>query len=322
MFERWSLKFPITLGVVLIVLLVLLTVGWIMMAVSSALGGWRHPAVFWTMLAVGTSFLLTVLAGVVMYLTLTIRSINLNQRQSNFIDAVTHELKSPIASLKLYLQTLTRQSVSNEEREAFHQYMLEDLQRLDQLINHLLAAARLERREESARTEPVNLAELLADLSRQVSEQYRVPEDNVVLELQPCTIDAVLEDVAILFRNIIDNAFKYAGDPPEVAIRLYRDGRGRPVVQVEDNGRGIPADLRRRVFGRFVRLGDELVRDRPGTGLGLYLVRTLTHRLRGSVRVRDPLRYRQGTMFEVVLPAACVRDSATVPAKEPSLPSH
>ncbi|GIW92268.1 MAG: hypothetical protein KatS3mg110_0309 [Pirellulaceae bacterium] len=318
MFERWSLKFPITLGVVLIVLLVLLTIGWIMLTISSALGGWQHPAMFWTMLALGTSFLVTVLVGVVMYLTLTVRTINLNQRQTNFIDAVTHELKSPIASLKLYLQTLTRQTVSDEERSAFHQYMMEDVQRLDQLINHLLAAARLERYEQVSRTEVVDLNELLGTLAEDVAEQYHVAPGTVRLELQPCSIQAVSDEAVILFRNIIDNAVKYAGDPPQVAIRLYRDTRNRVVIQVEDNGRGIPAALRRHVFGRFVRVGDELVRDRPGTGLGLYLVRTIAQRWRATVRIRDPMGWRQGTMFEVVLPATMVVESRTQSAVQHS----
>ncbi len=308
MFERWSLKFPITLGIVLIVLLVLLTVGWVMLTLRSALGGWQHPAMFWTMLAVGTSFLVTVLVGVVMYLTLTVRTINLNQRQSNFIDAVTHELKSPIASLKLYLQTLTRQQVTEQERHAFQQYMLEDVQRLDQLINHLLAAARLERGEQVSRAESIELNTLLQTLAEDVTEQYHVPQDTVRLELEPCTIHAVPDEAVIVFRNIIDNAVKYAGDPPQVVIRMQRAPRGRVVVQVEDNGRGIPAQLRRRVFGRFIRVGDELMRDRPGTGLGLYLVRSLVQRWRGTVRIRDPVAFPRGTMFEVVLPAALLQD--------------
>src|SRR5437868_6928732 len=136
MFERKSLKWPITLGVVMILLLVVLTVGWVLLAVF---GGQ------WTWLSIGTTFLAFVLAGVVMYLVLTVKAINLGRRQSNFIDSVTHELKSPIASLKLYLQTLNRRATTEEEKATFYRDMLDDVERLDHLINHLLDAARLER---------------------------------------------------------------------------------------------------------------------------------------------------------------------------------
>ena len=126
MFERRSLKWPITLGVIMIVLIVALTVGWIMLAVSGALNEKGAAPLYWTLLTVGTTFLVLVLVGVVMYLALSVKEINLNRRQSNFMDAVTHELKSPIASLKLYLQTLHRRQVSEEEQAKFHRYMLED----------------------------------------------------------------------------------------------------------------------------------------------------------------------------------------------------
>ncbi len=108
-------------------------------------------------------------------------------------------------------------------------------------------------------------------------------------------------DLDIIFRNLIDNAVKYAGQPPQVEVTAGPGGPEEVVVQVADNGRGIPFHLRRKIFGRFVRLGLELERDKPGTGLGLYIVRTLLQRLRGRIRVRDP-KAGPGTVFEVHLP--------------------
>src|SRR5688500_12483103 len=145
MFERKSLKLPITLGVVMIVLLVLLMVGWVLLAVFGALADDQRAGLYWALLSIGSTVLVFVLVGVVMYLTLSIKAINLSRRQSNFIDSVTHELKSPIASLKLYLQTLNRRKLSAEEQESFYKFMLEDVERLDSLINHLLDAARMDR---------------------------------------------------------------------------------------------------------------------------------------------------------------------------------
>src|SRR5687767_3474580 len=129
MCDRRSLKWPITLGVTLLVLLVVLTIGWVLLSIL----GMRNTAsapLYWTLLTVGTLLLILVITGVSLYLTLTIKTINLNRRQSNFMDSITHELKSPIASLKLCLQTLDRRAVSAEEQAKFHRFMLEDVERL------------------------------------------------------------------------------------------------------------------------------------------------------------------------------------------------
>ncbi|HYW80561.1 MAG TPA: ATP-binding protein, partial [Thermoguttaceae bacterium] len=103
------------------------------------------------------------------------------------------------------------------------------------------------------------------------------------------------------FRNLLDNAVKYAGSPPEVEVSTGRMADGRVVTLISDNGRGIPPKMRRKIFGRFVRLGMELEREKPGTGLGLYIVRTLVRRLRGRIRVNDR-EGGPGTVFEVELP--------------------
>src|SRR3990172_648627 len=137
---RPSYGWPITLAVVMIVLVVALIVGWVILILREV----EQSALFWVMLVVGTSFLVLVLVGVVLYLLISIKGIRLNQRQSNFMDSVSHELKSPIASLKLYLQTLSRRSVTEEQQANFYRFMLDDVERLDTLINHMLDAARLD----------------------------------------------------------------------------------------------------------------------------------------------------------------------------------
>lgn len=145
MLERRSLTGPITLGVVMILTVVALAIGWVSLSVWAATDNRETAVVYYLLLAIGSIGLAVVLAGVIAYLTLTVKAINLNRRQSNFIDSVTHELKSPIASLKLYLQTMSRHTVDPAQSQDFHRMMLEDVERLDQLINHLLDAARIER---------------------------------------------------------------------------------------------------------------------------------------------------------------------------------
>lgn len=300
MLERRSLRAPITLGVVMIVLVVLLAAVWIFGNLFGPAGPFKSSAAFWGFLATGTVLLACVLAGVIAYLTLTVKAFNLNRRQSNFIDAVTHELKSPIASLKLYLQTMNRRSVDEQQRKDFHQFMLEDVERLDSLINHLLDAARIERGVEPADTETLRLDELLRQCSTAACVRYRLPPDTVVVESEPIEIRSQLVQLEILFRNLIDNAVKYGGSPPHVRVVANLISEGRVTVQVVDNGPGIPANQRRKVFGRFVRLGSELERSKPGTGLGLHLVRTVTKALGGSIQVSEG-DDGSGTLFEVVL---------------------
>lgn len=302
MSSRRSIGLPIILAILMIVLLIALTIGWVVLAVYGALGHAKMAGLYWTLLTVGTTSLVLVLVGTVTYLSLSIKAINLNQRQSNFIDSVTHELKSPIASLKLYVQTLSRRRVSLDQQEGFYRYMLDDVERLDHLINHLLDAARVDRESVDEQWEAVDLAQILAGCSSSVCLRYRVPRDTVRLDVQPSLVTARPVDLDMIFRNLIDNAVKYAGDQPRVEITSRLDSGRQAVILIRDNGPGIPHALRKKMFGRFVRLGAELERKQPGTGLGLYIVRTLVKRLRGRVRVRDTAT-ATGTVFEVCLPA-------------------
>lgn len=315
MFPRRSLKLPITLGVVMIVLLVGLTVGWVFLAVYTK----ASAAFYWTFLSVGTSFLALVLIGVVTYLTLSIKAVNLNRRQSNFLDSVTHELKSPIASLKLYLQTMTRRQVSEEERKDFCQYMLDDVKRLDELVNHLLDTARLGKGSVDEEREDVELSSLLRQCAETVCLRHHVPIETVQFNLSECAVFARRGDLELIFRNLIDNAVKYAGAPPQVEVNLESESGDRVAVRISDNGPGIPAKLRRKIFGRFVRVGEELERQKPGTGLGLYLVRIMIKRLRGTIRVHDGPN-ATGTVFEVHLPGrhSEPEDTPTEQTNQPS----
>jgi signal transduction histidine kinase len=179
--------------------------------------------------------------------------------------------------------------------------MLEDVERLDHLIDHVLDAGKLETRPKETDLEDVLLDDVLRDCAQAACLRYRIDPQTIHQELHPCAVRARRIDLEMIFRNLIDNAIKYAGNPPRVVVRLAPLGEDRARVLVEDNGRGIPPSMRRKVFGRFVRLGVELRRDRPGTGLGLYIARTLVRRLRGKIHVRDPER-GPGTVFEVELP--------------------
>lgn len=301
MFERRSLRWPITLGVIMFVVLAALLVGWVLLTVPNILNG---SGLYIALLSIGATLLTLAIVGTALYLTLSIKAINLSRRQSNFIDSVTHELKSPIASLKLYLQTLNRRHVSAAEQEVFFRDMLEDVERLDTLISHLLDAARLERDRPSPPPEDLRLDEVLRRCAGEVCMRQQQPAEIVQFELTPAVVRAARVDLELVFRNLIDNAVKYADDEqPRVEVSLRHATGERLLVTIADNGRGIPHSLRHRLFGRFVRLGSELERDKPGTGLGLYLVRTMVTRLGGKIRIRDR---SPGATFEVELPGHTV----------------
>jgi two-component system, OmpR family, phosphate regulon sensor histidine kinase PhoR len=308
MFERRSLKLPITLGVLMFVALAALLIGWI---VLSSFGIWSDASragLYITLLSIGATLLTLAIVGTAMYLTLTIKAINLSRRQSNFIDSVTHELKSPIAALKLYLQTLNRRQISPAEQEVFFKDMLEEVERLDRLSNHLLDAARLEKDRVGPPPTDVRLDEVLRACAHEVCLRYERPEYIVTLDVIPAVVCAARVDLELVFRNLIDNAVKYADDEqPRVEVTLRQEDASCVVVCVSDNGRGIPPSLRHRVFGRFARLGSELERDKPGTGLGLYIVRTMIGRIGGKIRVHDRDR-GTGASFEVSLPGRLVED--------------
>ena len=287
----------------MIVMLVALIIGWVLLSIFGVAAKPQGAVLFWTMLPLGIIFLATVLAGVIVYMVLAIKAINLSQRQSNFIDSVTHELKSPIASLKLYVQTLSRMELSRQDQVAFYNYMLDDVERLDHLINHLLEAGRLDQKPDPAENELVRLDELLRESATAVCHRHRVPVEAVTLKVAPCVTRARKVDLEMIFQNLIDNAIKYGGQPAQVDVSLEFDRGPYAVARVSDQGRGIPHQLRRAVFGRFVRLGVELERKTKGTGLGLYIVGTLVKRLKGKVLVRDR-EGGPGCTFEVRLLAA------------------
>jgi signal transduction histidine kinase len=303
-FERKSLKWPILVAILMIVMLVGLTIGWVLLNVFSALDAEKtsRSAIYWILLSVGAVFFACLLAGVILYLIWLIQNINLNRRQSNFIDAVTHELKTPIASLKLYLQTLNRRDVQGPQRQEFYATMMEDVDRLDRLINQLLDVARLQRdKQDLDAKEWVSLRELVEECVSRLAKQHSVSTDLFRMEIEDCQVLAHRIDIDVLLGNLLDNAIKYSAKEPEIEIRITFQNDSA-LIAISDNGQGIPRHLRRKIFWRFYRAGDELERRKPGVGLGLFLVRSIVERLKGSIVVSERIE-QPGATFLVTLPA-------------------
>ncbi len=302
MWKPRGVGWPIALTIVMIVLLAAVMTGWILGFIHLAAQSPLRSGWYWFALAMGTTFLALILVGVVLHMSISVKEIRLSQRQANFIDSVTHELKSPIASLKLYLQTLDRRALTDGERAAFQKYMMEDVERLHTLINHLLDAARAQHAPTEEELVEVEVKSVLERCAEAIRSKYLLPPDAVRLEATAAIVRGRPVEVEMIFRNIIDNAVKYAEGVPEVRIESCPDEQGQVRTRILDNGPGIPARWRRKIFGRFVRLGNELERSKQGTGLGLYIVHTLVRRMKGRVFVRDR-GVQTGTEFEVLLPS-------------------
>lgn len=294
MIKRSSLTWPIMLAVTLLALIVALLVIWI-------IGQATQQA--WALLTVGTIFITLILIGVVIYFIWTIKEYRLNRRQANFIDSVTHELKSPIAAIKLCLQTLDMREVSPQQQREFHRFMLEDIQRLDTLIDHLLAVARVDDVGQPGHVEDVAVDALFRSCADEIVRRYQLEPQQVKVDVAPCTVRAAPRDLEMVLLNLLDNAVKYGGDPAEVLVQAECAPPDRVLIRISDNGRGIRFEFRRKIFRRFFRGGSELERTSKGTGLGLYIVKSLVARMKGRIHVlnRGPLR---GATFEVDLPGS------------------
>lgn len=241
--------------------------------------------------------------GISFYLFLTIKEIQLNRRQANFVDSVTHELKTPIASLKLYLETLQMRELKPEQQADFYRTMGTELVRLDSLISQLLKVGRLDAIGHESPPVELELGSFLRSCAESACAHH-----SCVIE---GTFDFEVDDVVLLsrrmllemiFGNLMDNAIKYGGAKPEVLVTARRRSGDRVLIKVTDNGEGVPYESRARIFQLFYRQGDELSRKRKGTGLGLHIVKTLVGLLRGRITVESRPDNQSGAVFSVDLP--------------------
>jgi signal transduction histidine kinase len=287
------LRLPITLSVALMAMNVTLMICWIVILARG--GGWGA-------LIIGVIVFTLILVGLSFYLFLIIKEVRLNQRQANFVDSVTHELKSPIASLKLYLETLEMRTVTDEQRARFYRVMGEELDRLDHLISQLLEVGRLDAIGGQSEPEEILLETMLRKCGAAACAHHKCDEaTTITYDVQPALLHARPLVVETIFRNLMDNAIKYAGTPPAVEVQVRVTDRGHVLTRIADNGDGVPQELRKRIFGLFYRAGSELTRKQKGTGLGLYIVHTLVRQMKGRVSVHDRPN-QSGSVFEVDLP--------------------
>ncbi len=253
----------------------------------------------WLIMVEGLVLLGVILAGVYVIFLFWRRQAALNKEQKAFINQVTHELKSPLASIRLHLETIRLRHPTAEQLDGFVTTMLADSNRLQGLITKLLEAGRLEQRGLPLSLRPRNLSEfVMTDLERR---QAAIPEGGrMVLDIEP-GLYAMIEPEAfeMVLRNLLENAVNYSPAPPRITVRLFADGN-RCHLSFADCGRGIePSELKRvfRMFYQARRTGDRT----HGTGLGLFIVWALVRRHKGKVWAESP-GVDRGAVFHIVLP--------------------
>jgi signal transduction histidine kinase len=295
---RRSIGFSLTLLSVSLLVVASLGVGWQLLVLNRGI-----EDVDWALVVAGATGSLLIVAGLVWLCVWLLREIGANQRQRAFLDAVTHEMKTPLASMRLYLDTLDRHDPGRTRRQEFLGRMRGDLERLDRTVEQLLSAARAADRRARAQLERVPLSDLLRRCIAEIQQIHQLPDRAVAFESD---VDAQVRgsagELAVVFHNLLENAVKYSDAPVEVSVRVRGPVDGRVNVEIRDRGVGIPSDELRKIFQRFYRAGRDVQRTASGLGLGLFIVRNLVRRQGGRVVARSD-GSGQGSRFVVTLRA-------------------
>ncbi|MGH9549307.1 MAG: sensor histidine kinase [Terriglobales bacterium] len=274
--RRRAVAFFVVLGVCLVLLAVGLNVGWIIL-------NWREGV----LLFLGVIFFALLIAGMIVNTSFLVREIRRNEQHDSFINAVTHELKTPIASIRLYLQTLQHREVDEGQRREFYRLMLDDTDRLMGTVNQVLKAGEAGHKRQDRRV-PVDFSGLVrecVDVAR--SSHHLAPEslryEQSVNHGPAAGVLGDSEELRAAVSNLLDNAVKYSGEQVEIMVRLDTPDEKRVTVSVRDRGVGIKAEELKRIFKRFYRVSNRSLSHVKGTGLGLFIVRAIARKHGGRV---------------------------------------
>lgn len=296
-----SISLPIVLSSVSVTLSVALLVGWTLIIVRNK--PLANDFVADTLLLMfGVVSLIVIMTVLVLFSVFLVREIREVRRQTSFIDSVTHELKSPLAALKLCLETLARPDLPAPQHSRLREMMLDDVERLTGFIDRVLQATRLPAERSLRPLQEIDLAALARRCANVVTRRAHVSEELVRVDVPPGLMLASDEvALAVVLENLIDNAVKYSQPDVEVELSARPGRKGKVVIEIRDRGIGIRRPDLRRVFDRFYRVPDEDVRSRRGTGLGLFVVSALVRSLRGKVMAFSS-GPGLGTTMQVTLP--------------------
>jgi signal transduction histidine kinase len=297
--RRGTIVFFLCLGIGLVALAVALNVGWIIL-------NWRLRV----LLFFGVIFFALIIAGMIVNTTFLLREIRRSEQHDSFINAVTHELKTPVASIRLHLETLQRRELPETQRQEFYRVMLSDTDRLTQTVEQVLRAGRAGDKKAGREKSAVDFRELVRECMEAARIRHHLPVEALRYE-EAASNGAGLrvlgsdEDLRTAVFNVLDNAIKYSGDHVDVRVSLQVRDEKRIVLSVRDHGVGIAPDDMKRIFKRFYRVPHRSLAHVKGTGLGLFIVKSVAEKHGGRVSA-DSAGDGKGTTITMELPRAKV----------------
>jgi len=272
-----AVYFFITLGICVVVAAVALNVTWIIL-------NWRESL----KLFLGAILFMGIIAGVVLNTIFLVREIRRNEQHDSFINAVTHELKTPIASIRLYLQTLQKRDVQEEQRHEFYRSMLQDTDRLMNTVEQVLKAGAAAQKKARGRRLPLEFNVLVRECMETARTRHHL--DANALEYREflnndnsASMIGDPEELRTAVSNLLDNAVKYSPDGINISVELEVTDDERLVLRVRDHGVGIAQHELKRIFKRFYRVTQRSLSQVKGTGLGLFIVRSVARKHKGKV---------------------------------------
>ena len=290
-----AITFFVAFCVLLVAAALSLNIGWIVINAR------RVTPLVWGILAFAL-----IIAGIIVYTVFLVMEIKRNEEHDTFINAVTHELKTPIASIRLYLETLQSRTLAEEQRRQFYEVMLADIDRLHRTVDQVLrAGVARERRKATARVE-VDVGALARECVDIAFVRHHLPPGAIALESQaqqPLIVLGDPDDLRMVISNLLDNAVKYSRDSVRVTVTLAMPTPENVWIRVQDRGIGIPRKQLKRIFNRFYRVQTRGLKPVKGSGLGLYIVRAIARAHGGRVFAQSEGEGR-GATFTVELPRA------------------
>jgi two-component system sensor histidine kinase SenX3 len=290
-----SIVFFIAFSTCLVALALALNVGWILL-------NWRQVA----LLVFGVIFFVAIIIGIVLNTIFLVREIRRNEQHDGFINAVTHELKTPIASIRLYLETLQTREVDEARRKEFYSVMLTDTDRLLRTVEQVLEAGRTGQRRRRIERSVIDLGAVVQESLQTIQTQLNSSEGTIQYserlggDARPL-VRGDHDELRVAVSNLVDNAVKYSPAPPRVTVEVAAYDEKRLAVRVTDSGIGIPRDQLKRVFKRFYRIRANVMSRVKGSGLGLFIVRSVVERHGGRV-FAESAGEGLGSTFTIVLP--------------------
>lgn len=259
----------------------------------------KHESQKWMILGEGSVFMILLLLGAIQLFRTFNKEVQLAKQQNNFLLSITHELKSPLASIKLSLQTLGKRLSIEEKFQKLIFNSLDDVERLQSLVDNILYAARMENSSYTISRQEENISEIIQILVDKFKLQAG-NNRNIFSKIEPYIDYAVdKESFRSAVINLLENAYKYSSPQSLIEIHLFRKDNFI-VFEVKDQGKGIAEQEKEKIFQKFYRIGDEATRNTKGTGLGLFIVKKVVEQHQGKISVAN--NEPQGSIFKIFLP--------------------